>query len=373
MVKKLLVFRPSLGDGGADRVTITVLRHLDRTRFAPTLALVRATGQLMDQVPRDVRVIDLHARRLALSVPALVRAIREVQPDVIFSTSGGGNAIAVVARMLARSRARLVLSERNAVIRDTFSRRRIALEVPLKRFTYRRADLVTAVSDGVARDLVERLALPDAMVRTVWNPVVGDDFGAQAHEPVDHPWFAPGARVLVACGRLVAQKDYPTMFAAFAEIRRRHDVKLAILGDGALRDALAAQVRDMGLADAIAFLGFDPNPMKYMARAYAFVQSSRAEGLPGTLIQSLAVGTPVVATDCDFGPREVIRPGVDGWLVPVGDASALARRVIELLDDPALRDRLAGEAKRGAARFEVKRSMARYERALAGEPEEAAA
>src|SRR5262249_23701470 len=152
-----------------------------------------------------------------------------------------------------------------------------------KRLTYRRADLVTAVSDGVARDLVETLALPDAMVRTVWNPVVGEDFSAQAREPVDHPWFTPGARVLVPCGRPGAQKDYPTMFAAFAQIRRSHDVKLAILGDGQLRDELAAKVHDLGLADSVAFLGFDPNPLKYMARAYAFVQSSRAEGLPGTL------------------------------------------------------------------------------------------
>src|SRR5262249_43349098 len=98
VVKKLLAFRSTLGLGGADRVTISVLRHLDRSRFAPTLVLVRAQGQLIDQVPPDVPVIDLRARRLALSIPALVRAIREVRPDVIFSTSGGGNSIAVIAR-----------------------------------------------------------------------------------------------------------------------------------------------------------------------------------------------------------------------------------------------------------------------------------
>lgn len=368
---KVLVFRPNLGDGGADRVTLTVLQQLDRTRFEPTLVLVRANGVLIDHVPADVPVIDLAAPRLALAVPALVRAIRRIQPDVIFSTSSGGNPIAVAARAIARSRARLVLSERNAVVRRTSSKLRVALEVPLKRFAYRRADLVTAVSDGVAQDLLDRLALPAEMVRTVWNPVVTEDFDARALEPVDHPWFTGAPRVLVACGRLVAQKEYPTMFDALVQIRRAHDVRLAILGEGAKRPELVARVAALGLADHVQFLGFDPNPLKYMARAYALIQSSSAEGLPGTLIQSLAVGTPVIATDCDHGPREVIRPGVDGWLVPVGDAAALARRTIELLDDPARRDAFAAEARRGATRFSAKLSMARYERALLGEPEAA--
>jgi glycosyltransferase involved in cell wall biosynthesis len=151
------------------------------------------------------------------------------------------------------------------------------------------------------------------------------------------------------------------------QIRRRHDIRLAILGDGPLRGELEARAAQLGLADHVAFLGFDPNPMKYMARAYAFVQSSRAEGLPGTLIQSMAVGTPPVATDCDHGPREVIESGVDGWLVPVGDAGALATKVCDLLADRGARDRLATAARRAGVRFSVAKSMARYERALSGE------
>jgi glycosyltransferase involved in cell wall biosynthesis len=183
---------------------------------------------------------------------------------------------------------------------------------------------------------------------------------------VSHPWFANGRPVLVACGRFADQKDYPTMLDAFAQIRRTHDVTLAILGDGPLRPAIEARIAELGLASSVALLGFDPNPMKYMARGYALLQSSRAEGLPGTLIQSLAAGTPVIATDCNYGPREVVEPGVDGWLVPVGDAAALARRTVELLDDRGKRAAFAVAARRAATRFSVRESMARYERALLG-------
>ncbi|HEX4492971.1 MAG TPA: glycosyltransferase [Acidimicrobiia bacterium] len=372
--KRVLLFRPEMGDGGADRITLTVLELLDRNKFMPMLALVRARGVLLSKVPSDVPIIDLGASRLVFAVPALARAIRRADPDIIFSTSGGGNAVAVAARMLARSRARLVLSERSAVFRDTVSRRRRALELPLKRFAYRHADLVTAVSDGVARELVERLALPPALVRTVFNPVLTPGADAAAREPVVDPWFAPDAitPVFVACGRLVAQKDYPTMLAAFTRLRCTHDARLAILGEGPLRASLEDRVRALGLTAHVRFLGFDPNPLKYMARARALLQSSVVEGLPGVLIQAMGVGTPVIATDCNHGPREVVRDGVDGWLVPVGDSDGIARRAAQILDEPGLRERFAEAARIAAKRFAFDVAMPVYERALTGEPELAA-
>lgn len=367
-VKRVLVFRPTLGDGGADRVTITLLHHLDRARFAPTLVLVKRTGVLADEVPADVPVLELGAPRLAAAVPHLIRVLRAQQPDVFVCTAGGANVVAVAAHRLARSKARLVLSERSALQRRDRSGLRKAVELRLKRLAYRQADVITAVSDGVADDLVELLDLPRARVQVVYNPMIADDLAGRAAEPVTHPWFgARGAPVLLAVGRLVDIKDYPAMFAALAEIRKTVPARLAILGEGPLRGTLEAHARALGLGDAIAFLGYDKNPYRYMRAADVVVQSSRAEGLPGALIQSLACGTPVIATDCDHGPREVVRDGVDGYLVPVGDALALARRVVAVLGDRALRDRLGAAGAAGAARFSIASSMRRYHAAIGGD------
>jgi glycosyltransferase involved in cell wall biosynthesis len=375
VVKQVLIFRPTLGDGGADRVTVTLLQHLDRARFAPTVALARSRGVLIDEVPRDVPVLDLGAPRLAAAVPYLARAIRERRPDIVVCTAGGANVIAVAAHRLAGSKARLVLSERSSLRRRDRSRVRSLVEIQLKRFAYRRADLVTAVSEGVASDLVELLALEPARVQVVYNPMIADDVARRAAEPVEHPWFAGGAAggpgaagapVVLAIGRLVDVKDYPAMFAALREIRRAVPARLAILGDGPLRGALEAEARELGLGDAVAFLGYDKNPYRYMKRARLVLQSSRAEGLPGALIQSLACGTPVVATDCDHGPREVVRDGVDGYLVPVGDARALADRAIALLGDGALRERFGAAGAEGADRFSIASSMQRYHAAIGG-------
>jgi glycosyltransferase involved in cell wall biosynthesis len=363
---RVMFFRPTLGDGGADRVTITLLRHLDRERFAPSIALVHARGALLEEVPADVPVIDLAAPRLALSVHALSRAIARDQPDVVFSTASAANIFAVAAHRLARSRSRLVLSERSAQYRESRSKVRTAIELRAKKLAYARADLVTAVSDGVAAELRELLGLPAHKVVAVYNPVIGADLRAQAAEAVTHPFFGGDAPVLVACGRLVEVKDYPTMLTAFARLRATRPLRLVVLGDGPLRGPLEDDVRVRGLAGDVAFLGFDRNPYKYMAKARLLLQSSRAEGLPGTLIQSMACGTPVVATDCDHGPREVVTSGTDGWLVPVGDAGALADAAGRLLDDERARNAMSNAARRASSRFEVAASLARYQDALEG-------
>jgi glycosyltransferase involved in cell wall biosynthesis len=369
--RRVLFFRTHLADGGADRVTLTLLHHLDRARYTPSLALVRREGELLGEVPADVPVIDLAARRVALAAPALAATIRALEPDVVVCTAGGANVIAVVAHRLARSKARLVLSERNAIHRDVVKGRvRSVIERALKRIAYRLADEVTAVSDGVARDLVSGLGVPPSRVSVVYNPVVHDRQTAQAAEALDHPWFTDGKPTVLAVGRLVEQKDYPTMLAAFARIRETaSEARLAILGKGPELAALETRAREIGLtADSIQFLGFDPNPFRYMARARVLLQSSRAEGLPGTIIQSMACGTPVVSTDCDHGPREVIRDGIDGFLVPVGDADSLADRATRLLRDDSMRARFSAAAQASAQRFSVAESLRRYEAAIIGTP-----
>jgi glycosyltransferase involved in cell wall biosynthesis len=365
----VLFFRPALGDGGADRVTLTLLQHLDRTRYSPSLALVARKGALIDEVPTDVEVIDLGASRLATAVLPLSRLIATRSPDVVFCTASSANVIAVAAHALARSRARLVLSERSTLKRSDRTAARNFFELRAKAVAYQRADAITAVSDGVAADLVQLLGVSPQRIVTVYNPVVDEATARRASEPVDHRFFAEDVPVLIAVGRLVAIKDYPTLLRAFALIRQQLPVKLLILGQGEARSSLEQLTRELQLAAEVDFLGFDRNPLKYLARAHLLLQASRAEGLPGTLIQSLAVGTPVVATDCDHGPREVIRHRGDGGiLVPVGNAQALADAALLLLRDHALRDELATVGRRSSQRFSLASSLRHYEAALSGAP-----
>jgi glycosyltransferase involved in cell wall biosynthesis len=211
------------------------------------------------------------------------------------------------------------------------------------------------------------LGLARSKISVVYNPIVDAHLDELALEPVEHPWFAEDKPIALAAGRLVAIKDYATLLAAFARMRAARDMRLVVLGEGPLRGALEAHAASLGIARDVAFLGFAKNPFKYMARASVVMQASRAEGLPGVLIQAMACGAPVVATDCDHGPREVISHREDGFLVPVGDAAALADHALQLLVDPALRERIVARARQTARRFSTTSSLRRYEAAITGE------
>ena len=133
-----------------------------------------------------------------------------------------------------------------------------------------------------------------------------------------------------------------------------------VLGDGPLEGELKAQAQDLGVAGRVTFLGFTPNPWAWFARAQLFVLASRWEGFGNVICEAQAAGAPVLATDCDFGPREQITHGVSGWLCRPNDPAALAEAMDRLLGDWKLRARLSHEGRRGAGRFEAERVAARY-------------
>jgi glycosyltransferase involved in cell wall biosynthesis len=206
----------------------------------------------------------------------------------------------------------------------------------MKRF-YPWADGIIVVSNGVRDDMARVTKIPSERITVIYNPsVVRDEVWEKAQAPLDHPWLKPGQPpVIIAVGRLQIQKDYPTLFSAFAQVRKRLPARLLILGEGRERGSLEELVRKLGLENDVSMPGFVMNPYAYMARASLFVLSSRWEGLPTVLIEALCCGTSVVSTDCPSGPREILKGGEYGRLVPVGDVDALAQAIEAALGSKA--------------------------------------
>ncbi|MEW6154474.1 MAG: glycosyltransferase [Actinomycetota bacterium] len=362
--QRLLMVRTRMGEGGNDRVASTLLRELPRDRFAVDLAVLRTDGHFMTAVPGDVAVHSLGEIRLWRAVVPLGRLVQRLQPDVVFSMSNGTNIVAIAARALFRGSYRVVLSERNSMIRAEYRVKNWVL-TQLKRLTYARAEVVTAVSEGVARELVDHVRVAPERVRVVYNPVVTPDVSSLAAEPVDHPWFAAETQVILGCGRLVPQKDFASLIRAFARIQVSIPyARLVILGEGKERRRLEMLARELGVYSAVWLAGYQTNPFKFMARSSCFVLSSRHEGLPGALIQAMACGAAVVSTDCPSGPSEIVTDGVDGLLCPVGDIPLLAGAIERVLGDRELRESLGANALTNAQRFHLDRSLGRYISAL---------
>ena len=219
------------------------------------------------------------------------------------------------------------------------------------------------MSEGVASDLRIQVPRAASKVTTIYNPIVSPELTEQAAAPVEHPWFSDGGDpVILAAGRLVNEKDFPTLLRAFAEVARSRAARLVILGQGVERESLLALADRLGVSDRFDLPGFDVNPFRYMSRASVFVLSSRYEGFPNVLAQAMACGAPVVSTDCRSGPSEMLEGGRWGRLVPVGDWRAMARAIEETLDDPMP----AEELKARASVYSVEASVERYLEVISG-------
>lgn len=289
----------------------------------------------MAQVPDTVQLIDLGARRVLTSLPALVRYLRRAQPDAMASVLDHANIVALWARRLAGHPTRMVVVEQNNLseaARHGKSRRDRMMPRIANRF-YPWADCVVGVSAGVLADLRLHVdGVPDDRFRVIYNPIVTSHLLDQAKAPVDHPWFEDSVPVFVAAGRLRPQKDFPLLIRALARLKSTRRARLLILGEGPDRSSLEALIQDLELNEDVELHGYTENPYSYFARATAFVLSSRWEGLPTVLIEALSCGAPVIATECPSGPREILADGEYGRLVPVGDEEAMASALAAAAD-----------------------------------------
>lgn len=362
---RIAMFLPSLHGGGAERSTLRLAQGLIQRGIEVDLVLARAEGPLRECVPPEVRVYDLATPRVLRSLAPLVFYLRKERPDGIISAMDHANIVAIAAVQIARVPCTLIVVVHSTVsVSFANSKQHRARWIPwLARWLYPKANWVVAVSKAVKQDVVSLYALPPEKVQVIYNPVVTPDLLRASLEPVSLPWSdAPSAPLLLSVGRLVPAKDFPTLLRAFAEIRSRMDARLIILGEGEQRAMLENQARQQGIEHAVAFPGFVSNPYAYMRHSNVFVLPSRWEGLPGALIEALACGTPVVATDAPGGSREILEDGKWGKLVPVGDWKAMAEAIIETLRQPVPREWLQQRAQE----FTIDRSTQAYLRLLRG-------
>jgi len=365
--QSIALFLPSLRGGGAERMMINLARGFSEQGLEVDLVLAKAEGPYLSQVPPEVRVIDLDSSRVLTSLPGLVRYLRCERPRTLLSTLDHANIVAIWARKLARVPNRLVVrvaSNLSESASNAPSLRGRLMPRLVQKF-YPLADTVVAVSQGVANDLTSTAGLQRERIQVIYNPVVTADLFEKARESLEHPWFVPGEPpVILSVGRLTKAKDHPTLIRAFARIRREHSARLMILGEGEDRPNLEALIRELDLEEDVSLPGFVDNPFQYMKRASVFVLSSRWEGLPNTLIQAMAVGTPVVSTDCPSGPAEILEGGQWGRLVPVGDVEEMAAAIIATLNDPNHPD-----VSKRAQHFGVEKSVQAYLDVLLGDNE----
>ncbi len=378
---RVLLLLGSLHGGGAERVAVNLLNGCDPARFDMRMGLLRRAGPYLDEV--DPARLDVaqgggwlrdeqgnaalyRPDRLvagAVQAPrALAALVRRARPHVAVSFLKGLSLAAWPAMaLLGGERPQWLAREGNnalAVIDDELAN-------PFGRYVvksllghcYRAADGVLANSSDMAEGLQRDFRLSPDRVHVAPNPIDLARIEAGAGAALD----LDGARpFIVTAGRLEPQKGQDVLLRAFAASRACDGLDLVLLGDGSLGARLRALSVELGVAERVRFLGFQANPWAWFSRARLFVLPSLWEGFPNALLEAMACGAPVVASACDYGPREAIEHGRSGLLTPVGDIAALKAAIDALLNDPAQARSLGRAASSRARAYGLERSIQAY-------------
>lgn len=359
---------PELDRGGPDRVVYEILVKLDRTRFRPSLLVGSPHGYYLSQLPDDVRVEAFDGDRSLRGrypVLAAVRHIRRTLPDIVFATQRMILTLGLVVPLFPR-RTRLVLRQANdlsadfaELVKHSVLKHRFAKHMALA--SLRRAHAVVCQSEAMRKDLGALLG-DTARLHVISNPV---DVDVVAKSSTTSSVALRGRPALLSMGRLMPQKGFDILLAAFGRARvRMPDAHLTILGDGPDREQLEAQTRQLGLGEAVTFGGFTKEPLAWLAAADLFVLASRYEGFPNAALEALACGTPIVLTDCPGANSEIVMPGSNGRLASAVDPAAVARALETAVGELALyeRSRIQQDCR---ARFSSRRIVDQYEHVLA--------
>jgi glycosyltransferase involved in cell wall biosynthesis len=333
--RRLAFLLPNLRGGGAERVALRLIEDFVAQGYAVDLLVMKAEGELMPLLPPQVRVVDLGTSRIRDMVAPLVRYLRATPLEGIQVSMWPLTVVGVLAHRLARSKARIVLSEHITLSKQYghFSRLRRSLQRASIRLTYPLADARIAVSEQAADDLAAVSGIRRGSVTVVYNPVERPTSAGSDHAIARQAWGNASARI-ISVGSLKPQKNHALLIEAFALLRRERPGKLVILGEGDLRGELEALVTARGLDDDVVLPGFFVDPWPFYATAQVFALSSDYEGYPLVLLEAMRSGLSIASTDCESGPREILDNGAYGRLVPCRDPAALAQAMADALDRP---------------------------------------
>ncbi|MCW2930524.1 MAG: glycosyl transferase group 1 [Actinomycetia bacterium] len=309
-------------------------------KVEPTL-LCYSADPAPSWLPPEVNIERLGTGRVSRSIPSIVHYLRERQPDVLITRQMHANFFGLAASMLAKTRSdwagKLILVQDHPVRLSHASNWRDNKWIA--KASYRYADGIISPSPAVQEDTIRWCGLDPGSVALVPNPI--QPFTGPV-EPPPHLWLTEGQPpVFVHTSNMTPWKRLDLLIDAFADLRRRHDARLIIVGEGGGKQAAVEQIRRLGLESSVQAVGWVEDPRQYAARACAFVLPSDEEGFAQVLTEAMSTGCPVITADAQGGgPRFVTQDGCYGVILPRGDRAKLTE-AMETMLSPEVRAKYA--------------------------------
>lgn len=339
MKQTIILYLSEAQSGGTEWFALRLARGLQKKGLTPRFLIAQKKGNLLPLLQKEFDVTTLSATHYQLfnlltTLPAMIRFLQGQPSPILISGLPYLNIMAAIAKLFCKGSLRLIVVEHMRLgpplSLSCFFKQ--ACKLALTWLYQHLADAVVCVSQTVKDDLRRLGAASHRRATLIYNPIIPSDFDILVQQTVDHPWLTDKTQpTLVAVGRLLPVKDYPTLLRALAHVLQTKPVRLLILGEGTERPALTALVNELKLQDSVCLVGECDNVFPFLQAADLFVLASTSEAFGNVLVEALACGTPVVSTDCG-GPREILQDGLYGTLVPIGNPQAMAQAILTALE-----------------------------------------
>ncbi len=362
---KILFVLPTNTFGGAETVTFNIIKGI--RSFEPVLFIQERMNKFYSSLGITIYnfedynclVPDISLSSIISYSKAISNVSKLIQPSIIFGVMHFASLFITLARDLFFLKIPTVTS-----IHGTYSshfksinRSPNLTEKLLINYLLKRTKNIIVPSLGIKSDIITHFDIPDEKFKVIYNGFDLDWIRACGMERIS---MVKDCKWIATASRLGPPKDFNTLLNAFRIIRDQVKTKLLIIGGGPYEQKIREEVAELKLNEDVYMVGFQENPFKYIAKSDVFVLSSLSEGLPGSLIEAMALGVPVASTDCPSGPSEIIESGKNGILVPVGDAHSLASACISVLNDSELKNRLSAGGLERADYFSIQRMSREY-------------
>lgn len=325
---KILFILPNAGIGGVERVRLVLIKYLISKGHECHLVLRRATGQLLDEAKSLVKIHEIAPRNIYQFIPNLTKIIQNEQPTHVVSAFSDVGVLTWLALRASKAQAAWVHSVDNthsyiAARKGLWGHIRHWIDNRFSGFIYRHATAIIAVSHGVQEEVIKFHKVTRSRVVKIFNPTIPDDLIKKCSNRTEGNFVT--TIQLVSIGRLVKQKGFDILIRSMENVRGNWE--LNIWGAGPEKPRLASLIRNLELGDRIHLRGYTDTPLKVLIASDIYIMPSRHEGLGGTLIEAMGSGCQLIATDCMYGPREILLDGELGQLVPIEDIASMSTAI----------------------------------------------
>lgn len=339
---KISFFLQDLSGGGAEKMMVQLANRFNQLGVEVEMVLVRSEGPYFDLLDNGIKIINFNKSRTYKSFLSYFRYLKKNEPDGVLTTLPHLNVLSIIVNIIALNKTKIVVREASPLFNYTKSN---YLLIKLSAYStcifYHFAYKCVAISDGLKKEIKNRIKFNTEKVNRIYNPVltnalihkINSFIKSNIEFKITKFDFKKSDKInyIMAAGRLEDVKDFKTLINAFSRIREDINSKLIIAGVGSQLNNLKSLVSSKGLNNDVIFLGFVDNLTDYLLQSDLFILSSKYEGFGNVLVEALACNLPIVSTDCPYGPSEILEDGKYGALVPVGDYEAMARESINIL------------------------------------------